>query len=168
MKTILSIDPGLRNLAHCLATTDGTILSLGNTDIYEGQKISIDATFDATVKWCDKNADLFAKADVIAIEKQFQDTKVTLSSCLLTVQTVIRCRAMSHSKPTMIIHAMSVKRHFLTVCKNHRLNKEAAKKTALAIFPGLRSHIAPELKKIDDICDAFLINRYVSSSLCKS
>jgi Holliday junction resolvasome RuvABC endonuclease subunit len=166
MKTILSIDPGLRNLAHCLATTDGTILSLGNNDIYEGAKISIDATFNAIMKWCDKHADLFAKADVIAIEKQFQDTKVTLSSCLLTVQTVLHCRASSYSKPTMIIHAMSVKRHFLTACKTHRLNKEAAKKAALSIFPSLMSHIAPGLKKIDDICDAFLINRYVSSSLC--
>jgi hypothetical protein len=39
LRTILAIDPGMRNLAHCLME-GGNVLSVGRSDIFNGERLS--------------------------------------------------------------------------------------------------------------------------------
>ena len=95
------------------------------------------------------------RADVVAIEKQFVDSKLRLSCCLNTVQVVLQCRAYGHH---MLVHAGTIKRIFGTNRGNHRENKQAAVKKAIEINPTVFSN---QSGKLDDMCDAFLIAQYI-------
>ena len=160
---VLSLDPGLRNLAWCIVDETAEILEVGRSDIYNGNKIEIATTFDAIVEWCEKHVYLFESADVVVIEKQFQDNKITLSSCLLIVQTVLQTFARARPK-VVVLHAMTIKKFFKTLQSNHRQNKAASVKCAVALDPSLRS-MCPNGSKIDDICDAYLMCLYTVRNL---
>jgi Holliday junction resolvasome RuvABC endonuclease subunit len=159
----LSLDPGLRNLAFCLIDKDGEILEVGRTDVYQGAKIEIATTCEYITQWCENHSHLFDGADLVVIEKQFQDNKITLSSCLLIVQTVLQVYARKRPK-VVILHAMTIKNFFKTVGANHRKNKAASVECAMAFEPSLRSR-CPKDSKLDDICDAYLMCLYAIRNL---
>lgn len=154
---VLALDPGLRNLAFCLMDSKGEILEVGRSDIFQGKKIEISTACEYMCEWIDNHEALFDMADVVVIEKQFQDNKITLSSCLLIVQTLLHCKARQKSK-VVILHAMTIKKFFNTAKATHRLNKAASVQCALGLSPSLRSMCKDS--KIDDICDAFLMCTY--------
>ena len=151
---ILAIDPGLQNLAWCYSE-NGVVVDMNRADIFHGNPINICDTFTQITAWCDKHQEMIDRADVVAIEKQFVDSKLRLSCCLNTVQVVLQCRAYRHH---MLVHAGTIKRIFGTNRGNHRENKQAAIKKATEINPTM---FANQSGKLDDMCDAFLIAQYI-------
>ena len=79
---ILAIDPGMRNLAFCYME-EGRVLDVGRSDIFRGEKIAVANVFTAITAWCESRKELFDAADVVVVERQFCDSKVTLSACLI-------------------------------------------------------------------------------------
>jgi Holliday junction resolvasome RuvABC endonuclease subunit len=158
MVRILSIDPGMRNLAWCYMDGEtGEVLSLGREDIYRTEKIEIAPCYSNIQRWCRDHHDMLVDASVVLIEKQFCDRKVILSTCLNTIQTVLMC--FTHGKH-LLVHAMSVKKFFSTVKTTHRNNKAASVAKASELYPT----IAVTTGKLDDVADAYLLCRYALMS----
>jgi hypothetical protein len=150
---ILAIDPGLRNLAFCMLDSHGRIVKMGREDIFQGREISVSGAYEAIAGWCDRNRELLDSADKVVIERQFCNEKFSLSACLLIVQTTLQ--ANTHGK-FVLVHAMSVKRHFGIPVGKHHFNKREATKRAMSMCQDIR-----ELGgKVDDIADAFLLAKY--------
>ena len=112
---ILAIDPGLRNLAWCVME-NGHVTDLNRSDIFGGGNVSTCNTFAVISLWCDRHASLFEMANVVVIEKQFIDSKLCLSLCLATVQTVLQC--CSYQKH-ILVHAGTIKRMYSTSHGNY-------------------------------------------------
>ena len=151
---VLSIDPGMRNLAYVF-TDGGLVCTARRVDIFDGLPINKDTCFNHINVWCAANANLFHEADVVVIEKQFMDGKVVLSSCLLIVQTVLQMWA---GEKCLLVHAMTVKKYYGTNRGSRPLNKRASVEMAKSLWPGLC-----EIKeKVDDIADAFLLAHFAA------
>ena len=155
---ILAIDPGLRNLAWCLME-NGHVVELNRSDIFGGGSVTTCDTFAAISSWCDHHESLFLTADVVVIEKQFIDSKLRLSSCLATVQTVLQCR--SYNKH-ILVHAGTIKRMYSTSRGNYRLNKQASIERAVSLNPLL---FEKQSGKLDDMADCFLLAHYAHTHL---
>jgi Holliday junction resolvasome RuvABC endonuclease subunit len=151
---VLSIDPGMRNLAFVFMD-EGLVATASRVDIFGGLPINKDTCFGHINAWCAANNNLFKQADLIVIEKQFVDGKVVLSSCLLVVQTVLQMWA---GEKCLLVHAMTVKKYYGTNRGSHPLNKRASIEMAKSLWPGLC-----EIKeKVDDIADAFLLAHFAT------
>jgi Holliday junction resolvasome RuvABC endonuclease subunit len=151
---VLSIDPGMRNLAFVFMD-EGLVATAQRVDIFGGLPINKDTCYGHINAWCAANNNLFKQADLIVIEKQFVDGKVVLSSCLLVVQTVLQMWA---GEKCLLVHAMTVKKYYGTNRGSHPLNKRASIEMAKALWPGL-----VEIKeKVDDIADAFLLAHFAT------
>ena len=155
---ILAIDPGLRNLAWCVME-NGHVTDLNRSDIFGGGNVSTCDTFAAISSWCDRHASLFEMANVVVIEKQFIDSKLRLSSCLATVQTVLQCR--SYQKH-ILVHAGTIKRMYSTSRGNYRLNKQASIERAVSLNPIL---FEKQSGKLDDMADCYLLAHYAHTHL---
>lgn len=151
---ILAIDPSLRNLAWCY-TVNGVIVDMNRADIFHGNPINICDTFAQIAAWCDKHQPMIDEAQIVAIERQFVDSKLRLSCCLNTVQVVLQCRAYKHH---MLVHAGTIKRIYGINRGNHRENKQAAVRKAAELNP---TAFLNQSGKLDDMCDAFLIANYI-------
>ena len=150
---ILAIDPGLRNLAWC-AMVNGAVQEMNRSDIFGGGSVNCNDTFAAISQWCDRHQYLFDAADVVVIEKQFIDTKLRLSSCLATVQSVLQCRSY---KKHILVHAGTIKRVYAISRGNHRLNKLASVERAQGLN---RELFESQSGKLDDMADAYLLAHY--------
>ena len=155
---ILAIDPGLRNLAWCVME-NGHVTELNRSDIFGGGNVSTCDTFAAISSWCDRHEALFQVANVVVIEKQFIDSKLRLSSCLATVQTVLQCRAYQKH---ILVHAGTIKRMYSTSRGNYRLNKQASIERAVSLNPLL---FEKQSGKLDDMADCYLLTHYAHTHL---
>ncbi len=160
LRTILAIDPGMRNLAHCLME-GGNVLSVGRSDIFNGERITVTGVYAAIQRWCHDNKALIDRADVVVIERQFCDAKATLSACLLVIQTVIQTHA--HGKG-LVVHAMTVKRAFGTCTGAHKTNKQASVEKVRNSYPAIAEVVKSGGRgndKLDDMCDAVLMCQWL-------
>ena len=151
---ILAIDPGLRNLAWC-TMENGNVQELNRSDIFGGRPVNACDAFAAISGWCDRHSALIESADIVVIEKQFIDSKLRLSSCLATVQTVLQCRSY---KKHLLVHAGTIKRIYSTSRGSHRCNKQASIERAKELSPSL---FESQSGKLDDMADCFLLTHYV-------
>ncbi|MGA9041614.1 MAG: hypothetical protein WB421_13865 [Terriglobales bacterium] len=158
MLRVFSIDPGLRNMAHCVMD-NGAVFDIGNTDIFGGDVIDASLVFEKISKWCDDHQKFFDSADIVVCEKQFCDTKFHLSTCLIVVQTVVQCRARTKF---LAVHAMSVKRAYGTICRDHRRNKQKSIERVSSMNPALFQGV---VGKIDDMSDAYLLAHFYTYHL---
>jgi Holliday junction resolvasome RuvABC endonuclease subunit len=161
MSLVLAIDPGLRNLAFCVMNEKGEVLHIHKDDIFHGATIVLADVFYKIYDWCHTHKNLFDECDNVVCEKQFADAKLVLSSSLLIVETVIHCFAKSKF---LSVHAMSVKRAYSTYTGEYRKNKTMAIQRAQSICPTLFLS-TNDTKKIDDMCDAFLLAHYYTFHL---
>ena len=156
---ILAIDPGMRNLAFCYME-EGRVLDVGRSDIFRGEKIAVANVFSAISAWCESRKDLFEAADVVVVERQFCDSKVTLSACLIVIQTVVQCYA---RKKCLVVHAMTVKRAFNTITGTHKANKQASIDKVRDLYPSISELLRRGQDKLDDMCDAVLMAQWVET-----
>jgi hypothetical protein len=56
----------------------GNVLSVGRSDIFNGERITVTGVYAAIQRWCHDNKALIDRADVVVIERQFCDAKATL------------------------------------------------------------------------------------------
>lgn len=157
---VLSIDPGMRNLAH-VVMENGHVISSGLTDIFKGEKIDREVCFDRITEWCELHGHLFEWADHVVIEKQFVDNKINLSTCLLIIQTVLLVWARDKRR---LVHALTVKRFFGTKKENHAANKKASVAACLGLWPNFAE---VHKGKIDDVADAYLQARFITAQFSK-
>ena len=158
--SVLSIDPGMRTLAHCLIR-GGEVLSVGRADIFHGERITVTGVYEAIQRWCEANLEMLHGADVVVIERQFCDSKATLSACLQVIQTVVQCHARGKC---LVVHAMTVKRAFGTCSGAHKTNKQASVEKVRALYPKIAEAVVKGAKggeKIDDMCDAVLMCQWL-------
>jgi len=159
MSLVLAIDPGIRNLAYCVMDMHGTVLQINRVDLFNGNEIVVAQVFDQIHAWCEQTQSLFDMCDRIVCEKQYMNTKITISWCLLVVETVIRCFA---KEKFVHVHAMSIKRAYHTSTGDYRKNKQAAVQRALSLCPLLNQ---TGHTKIDDLCDAYLLAHFYTFHL---
>jgi Holliday junction resolvasome RuvABC endonuclease subunit len=157
---ILAIDPGMRNMAHCFMV-DGALVDVGRADIFRGDKISVTGVYKAASDWCEAHKDMFDEADLVVVERQFCDSKVTLSACLIVIQTVVQCYARGKS---LVVHAMTIKRAFNTITGAHKTNKQASVDKVRSSYPAIADVVQSGAKgndKLDDMCDAVLMCQWL-------
>lgn len=157
---IVSIDPGLRNMAFCVMQ-DGQVVWLERVDLFDGAAITPDDVFGRIAAWCDAHADTLNSADVVVIERQFCNEKHKLSMCLMQIQTVLQ--VYSRNKH-LLVHAATIKKRYGTARSKHRQNKEAAVECVRRLYPEIDAHKG----KIDDLCDAYLLAHYALTTFSKS
>lgn len=153
---IVSVDPGLRNMAFCVMQ-DGQVVWLERVDLYPNEVIQPDCVFQKISAWCETHAELFASADVVVIERQFCNDKHRLSMCLMQIQTVLQCYSRNKH---LLVHAATIKKRYGTQRCKHRQNKEAAVECVLRLYPEIQGYKG----KIDDLCDAYLLAHYASTT----
>mgnify|MGYP001482536970 CR=1 FL=1 len=153
---ILAIDPGSRNMAWVM-TDGGAVTHAGRTDIFEGKPIESSKVFVRTMQFVADMMELIREADVVIVEQQFVDKKRQLSTTLITIQTTIQTAAFPKVR---LISPMSVKRYFNMECQNnHQRNKQLSVLKAQELSPKFAATLEAGTK-VDDICDAFLLNMY--------
>ena len=154
---ILAIDPGMRNMAHCFMV-DGALVDVGRADIFKGDKISVCGVFKAAADWCEAHKEMFEAADLVVVERQFCDNKVTLSACLIVIQTVVQCYARGKA---LVVHAMTIKRAFNTITGAHKTNKLASVEKVRTLYPSISEAVRRKEDKLDDMCDAVLMCQWL-------
>jgi hypothetical protein len=90
----------------------------------------------------------------VVVERQFCDNKVTLSACLIVIQTVVQCYARGK---TLVVHAMTIKRAFNTITGAHKTNKLASVEKVRTLYPSISEAVRRKEDKLDDMCDAVLM-----------
>ena len=110
--------------------------------------------FKAASDWCEAHRDMFEEADLVVVERQFCDSKVTLSACLIVIQTVVQCYARGKS---LVVHAMTIKRAFNTITGAHKTNKQASVEKVRTLYPSISEAVRRKEDKLDDMCDAVLM-----------
>ncbi|MGA9042399.1 MAG: hypothetical protein WB421_17830 [Terriglobales bacterium] len=155
---VLGIDPGMRNMAFCVLD-DGAVFDIGNTDLFHGKPIDPKDVCALACLWCEEHKAYIDSADVIVCEKQFMDSKIRLSACLIIIQTVIEVFSRSKFIP---VHAMSVKRAYGTISTSHKKNKIKSIERVSAMNPELFAGVKG---KIDDMSDAYLLAHFYTFHL---
>ena len=125
--------------------------------MFDGAAITPDDVFGRIAAWCDAHAETLNSADVVIIERQFCNDKHKLSMCLMQIQTVLQC--FSRGKH-LLVHAATIKKRYGTARFKHRQNKEAAVECVRQLYPEIDQYKG----KVDDLCDAYLLAHYASTT----
>jgi hypothetical protein len=178
--SVLAFDPGQRNMGVCkhVSTTHTTTLSL--EDIFNGSPFVFEQLFLKINAWCDAHEHLLNDINVIAIEKQHVGGIMSrtvrheshqrriaggcaMQSCILQIlQTVLQMWAKSHKKTCILVAPRDVKLYFGLKCNgNHAQNKKESVEYVRTHHPEILSGFKG---KVDDLCDVFLLQKYVSEN----
>lgn len=138
-------------------------------DIFQGDEFAYDQLFSRLIKWTDDNLHLLLTCDILAIEKQhlggianktISHAGSAVQSCVLQIiQTVLRMWAHAHNKPCVLVMPRDVKVCYgLKANGCHRSNKKDVKEYVRTHHPDVIEGMSG---KLDDICDVFLLAKYV-------